>query len=123
MDGFSITFAYKPEGLRSARLLALGDALQIECTSAGGLTVALQRLVLDPVLGISDPRTDQRIAFVGGIRGTDELETRAADCHSWSPTPRLQTWAAESSAAALGPSLGYRRASARCTRRRSRRST
>ena len=39
----------------------------------------LQRLVLDPLLGINDPRTDQRIAFVGGIRGTDELEARAAD--------------------------------------------
>ena len=34
----------------------------------------LQDLVLDPVLGIADPRTDSRIAFVGGIRGTAELE-------------------------------------------------
>lgn len=33
----------------------------------------LQTLVLDPVLGIKDPRTDNRIKFVGGIRGTDEL--------------------------------------------------
>ena len=30
--------------------------------------------VLDPLLGITDQRTDQRIAFVGGIRGTAELE-------------------------------------------------
>lgn len=36
----------------------------------------LQGLVLDCVLGISDPRTDQRIAFVGGIRGTQELSGR-----------------------------------------------
>jgi uncharacterized protein (DUF1015 family) len=34
----------------------------------------LQDRVLDPVLGIKDVRTDKRIDFVGGIRGTDELE-------------------------------------------------
>lgn len=33
----------------------------------------LQDAVLAPLLGIADPRTDQRIAFVGGIRGTAEL--------------------------------------------------
>lgn len=33
----------------------------------------LQNLVLGPLLGIGDPRTDKRIDFVGGIRGTDEL--------------------------------------------------
>ena len=30
-----------------------------------------------PILGIGDPRTDKRIQFVGGIRGSDELEKRA----------------------------------------------
>jgi uncharacterized protein (DUF1015 family) len=34
----------------------------------------LQTTVLDPVLGIKDPRTDKRIDFIGGIRGTAELE-------------------------------------------------
>ncbi len=34
----------------------------------------LQDRVLSPVLGIGDPRTDDRIAFAGGIRGTAELE-------------------------------------------------
>jgi uncharacterized protein (DUF1015 family) len=34
----------------------------------------LQRHVLDPLLGIKDVRTDKRIDFVGGIRGTGELE-------------------------------------------------
>ncbi|MDT5295571.1 MAG: hypothetical protein QOJ76_2451 [Acidobacteriota bacterium] len=34
----------------------------------------LQNNLLDPVLGVSDPRTDKRIDFVGGIRGTSELE-------------------------------------------------
>jgi uncharacterized protein (DUF1015 family) len=37
----------------------------------------LQDRVLAPILGIGDPRTDQRIEFVGGIRGTPELERRA----------------------------------------------
>jgi len=34
----------------------------------------LQRNLLAPILGIDDPRTSSRINFVGGIRGTDELE-------------------------------------------------
>tara|TARA_Y100000588_G_scaffold158961_1_gene172871 strand:- start:46 stop:1263 length:1218 start_codon:yes stop_codon:yes gene_type:complete len=34
----------------------------------------LQDRVLAPLLGIDDPRTSKRIAFVGGIRGTGELE-------------------------------------------------
>ena len=34
----------------------------------------LQQNLLDPVLGVTDPRTDKRIDFVGGIRGTRELE-------------------------------------------------
>jgi uncharacterized protein (DUF1015 family) len=34
----------------------------------------LQNNVLAPILGIDDPRTNDRVTFVGGIRGTDELE-------------------------------------------------
>lgn len=47
-----------------------------------GLDVSLlQNLLLSPVLGIGDPKTDKRIDFVGGIRGLDELEKRCAtDC-------------------------------------------
>jgi uncharacterized protein (DUF1015 family) len=41
------------------------DALDVE---------VLQRAVLEPLLGVGDPRTDKRIDFVGGIRGTAELE-------------------------------------------------
>lgn len=42
-----------------------------------GLDVSLlQNLVLGPVLGIQDPKTDKRIDFVGGIRGLTELERR-----------------------------------------------
>jgi uncharacterized protein (DUF1015 family) len=43
----------------------------------GSLDVSiLQNNLLALVLGIQDPRTDKRIDFVGGIRGTDELERR-----------------------------------------------
>jgi len=34
----------------------------------------LQKHVLEPIFGITDPRTSKRISFVGGIRGTAELE-------------------------------------------------
>jgi len=34
--------------------------------------------LIDPILGISDPRRDKRIDFVGGIRGLGELERRVA---------------------------------------------
>lgn len=37
----------------------------------------LQNNLLNPILGIEDPRTDKRIDFVGGIRGLEELEKRA----------------------------------------------
>jgi uncharacterized protein (DUF1015 family) len=43
----------------------------------GSLDVSLlQERVLTPLLGVGDPRTDKRIDFVGGIRGTGELERR-----------------------------------------------
>lgn len=42
-----------------------------------GLDVSiLQEKVLAPILGIGDPRTDERIEFVGGIRGLRELERK-----------------------------------------------
>jgi len=42
-----------------------------------GLDVSvLQNILLQPVLGIGDPKTDTRIDFVGGIRGLSELERR-----------------------------------------------
>lgn len=38
----------------------------------------LQDHLLAPILGIKDPRTDNRIDFIGGIRGVEELEKRVA---------------------------------------------
>lgn len=45
-----------------------------------GLDVSLlQNNVLNPILGIEDPRTDSRIDFIGGIRGLKELEKRCKE--------------------------------------------
>jgi uncharacterized protein (DUF1015 family) len=51
----------------------------------------LQSFILQPMLGINDPRRDDNISFVGGIRGTGELEERvdsgeAAAAFSMFPT-------------------------------------
>lgn len=53
--------------------------LQSEVKKPGGLVDSLdvsvlQDRLLDPILGIKDVRTDKRIDFVGGLRGTKELE-------------------------------------------------
>src|SRR5699024_10578635 len=39
----------------------------------------LQNNILEPILGIEDPRTSSRIDFIGGIRGLEELEKRVAN--------------------------------------------
>ncbi|MEL6610655.1 MAG: DUF1015 family protein [Bacteroidota bacterium] len=63
--------------------LYFGDSqwyrLDLPVTERGGVadTLDVARLaehILEPLLRISDPRTDENIAFVGGIRGTGELE-------------------------------------------------
>lgn len=51
----------------------------------------LQNRILSPILNIDDPRTNERIEFIGGIRGTAELERkvdsgRAAVAFSMYPT-------------------------------------
>jgi uncharacterized protein (DUF1015 family) len=51
------------------------DGVVDQADEVGRLDVSvLQSRVLEPVLGIADPRRDERIAFVGGIRGIAELE-------------------------------------------------
>ena len=55
----------------------LGWTLAPGTAPEGRLDVAvLQERLLAPLLGIADPRTSKRIEFVGGIRGTTELEKR-----------------------------------------------
>jgi uncharacterized protein (DUF1015 family) len=69
-----------------------GDVPNAETDPTATLDVSiLQANLLDPILGIKDVRTDKRIDFVGGIRGTEELEKlvnsgRAAVAFSMSPT-------------------------------------
>lgn len=59
-------------------LLTFPEASIDRTDPIASLDVALlQDRVLAPILGIGDPRTDSRIAFVGGVRGCGELEKRA----------------------------------------------
>ena len=68
LDGVYYTIAFKKEDLTEDPVEGLDVAL-------------LQHLLLQPILGIGDPRTDKRIDFVGGIRGLEELERRCnTDC-------------------------------------------
>ena len=60
--------------------IRLEDLEQVKGNPVESLDVSLlYRLLLHPVLGIGDQKTDGRIDFVGGIRGLEELERRCAD--------------------------------------------
>lgn len=85
-NGFNIVgcgYAYKPDQKHVFGLymnntwyrLALKDNILKTKEIVSNLDVAiLQKYVLTPILGIVDSRTDNRITFVGGIRGVEELE-------------------------------------------------
>ena len=61
--------------------LSFNDELMVDDPVEGLDVSILQNNVLKPVFGIIDPKTDKRIDFVGGIRGTKELERRVnSDC-------------------------------------------
>lgn len=66
LDGQWYKLTIKPERVPDDLVKSLDVAL-------------LQDQLLDPILGIKDPRTDQRIEFVGGIRGLKELERRVQE--------------------------------------------
>jgi uncharacterized protein (DUF1015 family) len=56
-------------------LLKAKDGSYNKDDAVESLDVAImQNNLLAPILGIENPRTDKRIDFVGGIRGTEELE-------------------------------------------------
>ncbi|MBK7867541.1 MAG: DUF1015 domain-containing protein [Ignavibacteriales bacterium] len=58
----------KPEHYENGKLkgaTSVGDTLDVSI---------LQNFLLEPILGIDDQRTSKRIDFIGGIRGTAELE-------------------------------------------------
>jgi uncharacterized protein (DUF1015 family) len=61
------------EGRWHSLSVAPGTTNPIDPISSLDVSV-LQERVLDPLLGIADVRTDKRIDFVGGIRGTASLE-------------------------------------------------
>jgi uncharacterized protein (DUF1015 family) len=72
----------EPGGAREVRMYLNGAWYKLawnefEADPVGRLDVSvLQDRLLAPVLGIDDPRTNTRISFVGGIRGTGELIKR-----------------------------------------------
>ncbi|MBR6643038.1 MAG: DUF1015 domain-containing protein [Lachnospiraceae bacterium] len=67
----------------------------------------LQDNLLEPVLGIADPRTDKRIDFVGGIRGLSELERRVKTdmtiAFSTCPTSILELFAVSDAGLLMPP--------------------
>jgi uncharacterized protein (DUF1015 family) len=86
-DDFMLT--YSPEPVKPAVLhefgMYLGDEWYILTAREGTYrkdpigvldVTILQKNVLDKILDIEDPRTDNRVDFVGGIRGLEELEKR-----------------------------------------------
>ena len=55
--------------------LHLSPDATLPASTVSALDVSvLQDRLLDPILGIKDVRTDKRIDFIGGLRGTQELE-------------------------------------------------
>ena len=61
-------------GGRWRRLIARSRIIRNDDPIARLDVTVLQENLLMPILGVSDPRTDSRIEFVGGIRGMGELE-------------------------------------------------
>ena len=73
--------AKSPDGSKKVSMYLDGQWYLLSFDNTDGLDAVssldvalLQDRVLAPILGIGDPRTDERIDFVGGIKGTDELE-------------------------------------------------
>ncbi|HEV8187750.1 MAG TPA: DUF1015 family protein [Pyrinomonadaceae bacterium] len=72
--------------------LQLSPATTLPSGTVAALDVSiLQDRLLDPILGIKDVRTDKRVDFIGGLRGTKELERlvdegKAAVAFSMFPT-------------------------------------
>ncbi len=87
-----------PQSPHKVSMYVAGHWYELDARPAGGanpvdrLDVSfLQDRILAPILGIEDPRTSERIEFVGGIRGVGELKNkvdsgRAAVAFSLFPT-------------------------------------
>jgi uncharacterized protein (DUF1015 family) len=73
-------FTVGAKGDRNCRMYFRGKWIDLSWSIPAGTDVVgsldvsyLQDRLLAPVLGIGDPRTDERISFMGGIRGDAEL--------------------------------------------------
>ena len=73
----------EPDGIGDVRMYLAGKWWKLTLSSLANASTIdaldvsrLQNTILAPLLGIDDPRTSKRIDFVGGIRGTGELEKR-----------------------------------------------
>ncbi len=76
-------FAVGVKGTRNCRMYLDGQWYDLSWDVSESADVVssldvsyLQDNLLAPVLGISDPRTDSRISFIGGIRGDEALERK-----------------------------------------------
>lgn len=76
---------YKPEKAKTFGMYMNGKWYSLKAKESiyGGKDIVsnldvsiLQNFLLSPILGIGDPRSDERIDFIGGIRGLSELEKR-----------------------------------------------
>lgn len=100
-ERFEVTNDASPDPARGAFAMYLGGRWYGLTPPAGSVdhddpiasldVSVLQDRVLAPLLGVEDPRTDTRVDFVGGIRGTAELirlvdSGRAAVAFSLHPT-------------------------------------
>lgn len=79
------TYPYRPEREHTFGMYLKGKWYKLEAKRSSYIepdpvksldVYILQENLLGPILGISDPRTDKRIDFVGGIRGLEELKRR-----------------------------------------------
>ena len=61
------------------RLVAKPELYQNADAAANLDAAILQKNVLGPLLAIEDPRSDQKIDFIGGIRGSQEIVRRCAE--------------------------------------------
>ena len=82
------TEAYKPEARHTFGMylenewykLTAKEGTYPENDPVASLDVSiLQENCITPIFGITDPRTDKRIDFIGGIRGLGELEKRCRE--------------------------------------------
>ena len=76
-------FTIGRKGVRNCRMYFNGEWTDLSWEIPAGTDVVgaldvsyLQDNLLAPILGIGDPRTDQRISFMGGIRGDGELAAK-----------------------------------------------